>query len=148
MGGYNFFSFNKDSLIVYPKANNFARESKIVINDVKPIELKLLEEKDKVAYFLGGVKIFRLDFNAKILKAHSFTVKNDRFKLVEVRNQTRSILYKSGEEYVLMEYQTPEHAENESEKVTVKTIKSSINKLVSLRNNRWVEKLPDKLIIG
>lgn len=31
-----------------------------------------------------------------------FTIKNDRFKLIEVRNQTRSILYKSGDEFLLI----------------------------------------------
>jgi hypothetical protein len=62
-------------------------------------------------YFVSGIKIYRLDLANKIFKAHGFVVKSDRFKFIEIRNQTRSLLYKSNDEYVLFEYQTPQNPE-------------------------------------
>jgi len=52
------------------------------------------------------------------------------------------LLYKSGDEYLLFEYQTPQKPENESEKVVIRTMKSSPHPVISLRNERWVEKRP------
>lgn len=65
--------------------------------DVKVKDLVLLEERDNIVYFVSGVKMYRLDLGSKMFKVHGFVVKSDRLKLVEVRNQTRSILYRSSD---------------------------------------------------
>ena len=76
------------------------------------------------------------------MKAVSFVIRNERFKLFEVNMHTKSLVYRMGDDFVLMEYKL------ENEKIVIANIRTTKNKIISLRNGRWAEMLNNSFLVG
>ena len=76
------------------------------------------------------------------MKAVSFIIKNERFKLQSVNIFTKSLIYKMGSDNVLMEYRL------ENDKIIASNVRTTSNQIISLRNGRWAEPLNTSIIFG
>ena len=72
---------------------------------------------------MAGIKVYKLDMGEKTFKAVGFTVRNERFKIKEVRTHSKSIVYNFGGENSLMEY----NIDTETGKFSVTNIRTTKN---------------------
>lgn len=91
----------------------------------------MIDEENGNSFYLIGIRLFR--WNIEKMSSIGLAIKNEKAKLLEVFPFTKSLLYKMGEQHLLMEYMVV------NDKIVTKTIKSSSCKCISLKEGKWAE---------
>lgn len=76
------------------------------------------------------------------LTAVGFAIRNEKAVLIEVSNYAKTLLYKIGEQYLLLQYKVV------AGKVATSSIKSSSFPCSATKTGRWIEQTPQEIRVG